>query len=573
MVLITAFLLTVVSLLTLYLHHQGIREVLSQFQEQQLSYATHLSNQVQFFIQARSRGLKALSAFASLQYGEVTQLKLDMDTYAQQIEKVYVREISLYDRSGRVVYSTGQVEIGAKKGQDKFFVWARRNENRGKTLLVPALSEPQLLTFILATPLYQEALDSKYPSPSGKFVGVITFTLDMKGFLANQLGSVDPQLSLNQVWIMDKDGTLLFQPHHPEMVLRNTRQREGGCSSCHLSFNYIEEILMKRQGTIDYQIRSHPKKIAAFASMEFGNVSWLVVVNAPYDKVTGFVKKSLRDHLFLIGILALAFVTSSTLIIRNERMKIKAEEEVVRWQEKMAERKKAEDALKESAEQLRYLSSQLLTAQETERKRISRELHDELGQSLTVMKLRLNFIEKSLPEVQTELKRECTESIRYIDQVIEDVRRLSRDLSPAILEDFGLSAALRWLVNNFAKGYNIKVVMDIIDIDSLLPQHSYAAVYRTVQEALTNIGKHSQAKNISVGMTVADGSVRFSIQDDGIGFDERLAASGSMNENGLGLATMKGRAQMAGGVLSVQTIQGQGTLITLSIPMKQERTS
>ncbi len=572
LIVLTAFLLTAVSFLILRLHYEGIQEVLSQFQQQQFSFAKHLSNQVQFFIQARSRGLKALSSFASLQYGEITQLKLDIDTYAEQIEKVYVRKISLYDRSGRGVHSTDHAAIGSKKAGDKFFVWARRGENRGKILLTPALSEPQTLTFILATPLYQEALDSKYPSPSGKFVGVLAFTLDMKGFLANQLGSVDPQLNLNQVWIMDKDGTLLFQPGHPEMALRNIYKEEGSCRSCHISFSYIEKIIAKGQGTVDYEIRRHPKKIAAFTAMESENISWVIVVNAPYDKVTGFVKKSLREHLFLIGILVLAFVTSSTLIIRNERMKIKAQEEVARWQEKMAERKKAEDALKESAKQLRSLSSQLLTAQETERKRISRELHDELGQSLTVMKLRLNFIEKNLPYPQAELKQECEYGVRYIDQVIENVRRLSRDLSPAILEDFGLSAALRWLVNNFAKGYNIKVVMDMIDIDSLLPQDSHAAVYRTVQEALTNIGKHSQAKNVSIAITVVDSSVRFAIQDDGIGFDERLAASGSMKENGLGLATMKGRAQMAGGALSVRTIQARGTLITLSIPMKQEAT-
>ena len=79
--------------------------------------------------------------------------------------------------------------------------------------------------------------------------------------------------------------------------------------------------------------------------MEFENVSWVVVVNTPYDKVTGFINKSLREHLFLLGIVVLAFAIGSALVIRKERMKIKAEEEVVRWQEKMAERKKAEEAL------------------------------------------------------------------------------------------------------------------------------------------------------------------------------------------------------------------------------------
>jgi signal transduction histidine kinase len=683
---LAAFLLLVVSLLAFHLHYEGIQEVRSQFEKHQLSYANHLANQIQFFIQARSRGLKALSSFASLQFGEATQLKLDMNAYAKEIGNVYVKQTSLYDKTGMAVYSTDPATIGLKKGKDKFFVWARRGENRDRILLSPVFPDPQFLTFLLATPLYQETLDSKYPSPSGKFVGVLTFTLDMKEFLANQLGSIDPQLDLNQVWIIDKDGTLLFQPDHPEMVSRNIYQEQGSCRSCHISFSYVEEILTKRHGVIDYRIENHPQKIAAFASMEFEDVAWVVVVNTPYDKVTGFIKKSLREHLFLIGIAIIAFAIGSILTVRNERMKIKAENEVMRWQEKMAERKKAEEglelerdklkgildsmndgvyivnqeyevvyanpvferergpvnkrkcyeylldlpgvcswcknedvfagetvlwewhssktgktyeifdtpfvgpdgalcklgivrdisdrkkadeALKESEKQLRALSFQLLTAQETERKRISRELHDELGQALTVLKLRMNFIEKNLLEHQSKLKEECDYGVQYIDQVIENVRRLSRDLSPTILEDFGLSAALRWLVSNFAKSYNIRVNLDMIDIDPLLPRNSYVVIYRTVQEALTNIGKHSRANNVSIVIQEGNGTVSFSIEDDGKGFDERKTAQRGPEETGLGLATMKGRARMLEGIFDIRTEEGKGTRITLSIPVKR----
>ena len=224
--------------------------------------------------------------------------------------------------------------------------------------------------------------------------------------------------------------------------------------------------------------------------------------------------------------------------------------------------------MKESEKQLRSLSTQLLRAQETERKRISRELHDELGQSLLVMKLRLDFIEENLLSHQTELKRECEDGVQYIDQVIENIRRLSRDLSPAILEDFGLSAALRWLINNFAKRYNMKVMMDMTDIDSLLPPHSHIVVYRTVQEVLTNIGKHSQAKNVSISISENTDSISFSIVDDGIGFDEGLIDAKDLEARGLGLETMKGRCQMVGGVLKIWTKEGEGTRITLSVPVE-----
>ena len=233
----------------------------------------------------------------------------------------------------------------------------------------------------------------------------------------------------------------------------------------------------------------------------------------------------------------------------------------------ITDRKRAEEALRESEKQLRHLSSQLLTAQETERKRISRELHDELGQALTVMKLRLNFIEKNLSDRQGGIKEECQRAIEYIDQVIEDVRRLSRDLSPMILEDFGLSAAIRWVINNFAKRYTIKVALTMIDIDSLISQESYTIVYRIIQEALTNIGKHSDARNVSLSIERDSGLVSFLIEDDGKGFNPVEAVTRGPEEKGLGLATMRGRAQMLGGTLTIQSEEGKGTRIAMNIPI------
>lgn len=685
---LTVFLLAVVSLLILYLHYEGSQAVLSDFQKDQLSYAKHLSNQIRFYFQARSRGLRAIASFASFHSGDAGQQRSDIQAYAKELDQVYVKAVSLYDERGRAIYSTAPHTIGDDEKWEDFFIWAKEDKDKSKTFITPVLKGPQSLMFTLAVPIFQDAGHSR-AGTNGKFLGVLTFTLDMKGFLANQVGFKDPPMNLDQIWIVDKNGTLLFQPDHPEMVFRNIYQSEGNCQQCHASFYYVEEMLEKKQGTLDYQIKDHPQKIAAFASMEFENASWVVVVNTPYGRVTGFIKKSLRNHLLLLGIIVIAFAAGSMLVIRNERVKIKAEEEVVRWQEKMEERrraeadlqqernklkaildamndgvyvvdqehevlytnpalekelgpvkglkcheylfdqpgvcawcndekvfagetiqwegkslktgktydifntpfagpggtlcklgirrditkrKKAEEALRESERQLRSLSTQLMRAQETERRRISRELHDELGQSLLVMKLRLDFIEENLLSHQTGLRRECEEGIRYIDQVIENIRRLSRDLSPAILEDFGLSAALRWLVNNFAKRYDMQVTMDMTDIDSLLPPHFHVMVYRTVQEVLTNIGKHSRAKNVSISVSENTDSISFSIADDGIGFDEGLMDAKGPEAKGLGLETMKGRCQMVGGVLKIWTKQGEGTRITLNVPVERGTT-
>ena len=231
--------------------------------------------------------------------------------------------------------------------------------------------------------------------------------------------------------------------------------------------------------------------------------------------------------------------------------------------------KSADDALRESEKQLQYLSSRLLTAQETERSRIARELHDELGGALAVLKLRTRFVEKNLQPDQTAIRAECRQNLQYIDQIIDDVHRLSRDLSPSILEDIGLTPALKWLVDNFAGHYGLKSAADIEDIDHLVPRDDQIMIYRTLQEALTNIGKHAQAENVMVQVRNGTGRISFRIEDDGSGFDVEELTAKTVIEKGLGLAAMNERARMLGGKLHLWSEPGKGTRIDLSIPITQ----
>ena len=209
-----------------------------------------------------------------------------------------------------------------------------------------------------------------------------------------------------------------------------------------------------------------------------------------------------------------------------------------------------------------------MTAQESERKRISKELHDELGQALTVIKLQLRFIEKGLRKDQATIKDECESISQYVDQVIEEVRRFSRDLTPAILEDAGLLVALRWLIGNSNKNHHIDMTMDVMDLDDLLSQDAQIIIYRIFQEALTNIGRHAQAKNVSLMIQKHNGGVSFSVEDDGIGFDVLRTATANPSEKGLGLTVMAERAQMLGGSLELWSEEGKGTRISFWIPLK-----
>ena len=234
--------------------------------------------------------------------------------------------------------------------------------------------------------------------------------------------------------------------------------------------------------------------------------------------------------------------------------------------QEIAERKRAEETLKESEKRTEKLASRLISAQEIERKRIAMELHDELGQALNAIKLNLRVIENGLGNDQPVIREECEKLLVYMDHVIEDVRRLSLALSPTILEDLGLTSAIKWLVNGFARYPAVSVMADIEEIDHVVPEKHRITVYRVLQEVLTNIRKHSRAEHVSIVIRRHDDTVAFSVEDDGRGFDPKQEFKKAASERGLGLATMNERVRMAGGILDLWSREGEGTRITFSIP-------
>jgi PAS domain S-box-containing protein len=230
-------------------------------------------------------------------------------------------------------------------------------------------------------------------------------------------------------------------------------------------------------------------------------------------------------------------------------------------------RMQTEEALRESKNRLRLLSSHILTVQEKERKRLSLELHDELGQSLSLLKVQISAIQHKLGEDRTSLFESLQEIRQYLDFVIENVRRLSRDLSPSILEDLGLSAAIRWLISDFTKHNNIKIDMDIEGINDFFSLEKQIVIYRIFQEILTNIGKHSQADSIDTCIKSKEGRISFVVEDNGKGFDMTEVLAKHSNEKGMGLAAMQERALMLGAPLNILTGRGKGTRISFTIPI------
>jgi PAS domain S-box-containing protein len=231
-------------------------------------------------------------------------------------------------------------------------------------------------------------------------------------------------------------------------------------------------------------------------------------------------------------------------------------------------RKETEEALKRSEEKFRFLSGQLIQAQENERKRIAVELHDEVGQSLIGLKFQLVNFDKKLRADQNPLKNEIIRISKYIDEMTGSVRRLSRDLRPAVLEHLGLKEALQWLFEDFSKKFNIPIHYDTVIPNYSFPREREITIFRIFQEALANIGKHGRATRISIALDQNGEEGVFSIKDNGTGFSLRNIRRRPPDETGLGLTAMQERAEFAGGLFEIRSQVKKGTRITFRIPFK-----
>ena len=233
--------------------------------------------------------------------------------------------------------------------------------------------------------------------------------------------------------------------------------------------------------------------------------------------------------------------------------------------------KQTEQDLRKSENRLHHLSSRLLTAQENERQRISMEIHDELGQNLALLKLQLNSLAGKLRKDQGKLKTEFNHVMNFIDNIIEEMRRISRDLSPSVMQDLKLGRSLQWMLHDFNKHTGIRTYQDIMDIDALFDDKEQVNIYRIFQEALNNIRKHAQAQNVKAVVHKNDEKIRIEIEDDGKGFDLDDVWNRQVTQRGLGIASLQERTRMLGGTFDLKSETGKGTHLHLIIPIGRKR--
>lgn len=249
--------------------------------------------------------------------------------------------------------------------------------------------------------------------------------------------------------------------------------------------------------------------------------------------------------------LGLALFTAVISIYRLSRLEKRAGEHRMR--------------LVEAEQRLRWLSQKLIHTQEEERKSLSRELHDEIGQMLTAIRMVFGNLEDTRSAPQGDFKHQLVEGKGLAEQTLQMVRNLALGLRPSMLDDLGLEPALKWQAREFSRRSGIPVEFSTDGSLGSIPEEIRTCIYRVVQESLTNCARHSRAKTVRINLHGGIAELSLTVRDDGVGFDPDQT-----NSRGLGLIGIQERVHELGGTVTVESQPGKGTVLNAAIPLKTE---
>ena len=233
-------------------------------------------------------------------------------------------------------------------------------------------------------------------------------------------------------------------------------------------------------------------------------------------------------------------------------------------QRDITDRHLASEQIRTSAEQLRALASRLQKVREEERTEVAREIHDELGQALTGLKLDVAWMKSRLPR-DHDLMTQCVSVIQRIDQTLDAVRRIATELRPSVLDQLGLAAALEWQGQEFRARTGIDVTVDVITDDTPIADDIGSSAFRILQESLTNVLRHAKATRVEIRLEKTPSLLTLDVADNGIGAPDAFLKG----THSLGVVGMRERALACGGEFSIAGLEGNGTLVSLRVPLTQ----
>jgi signal transduction histidine kinase len=297
-------------------------------------------------------------------------------------------------------------------------------------------------------------------------------------------------------------------------------------------------------------------------------VIFMTALTGTQDQIKGFevgavdyITKPLHQEEVLARIKTHLRLRNSTLKLQEQHKQLEVSSRV--------ERERLFEAVRQQRQELRALNQKLTDVQEIERRQLARELHDEMGQALTMISFNLTAIEQALgADCAPNIRERLVEANELAEQTLEQIRELSFNLHPTLLDDFGLFPALRQYVRRYEKSVNIHVELETVGPEDRLPPKIEMALYRIVQEALTNIARHAQAHTVHVYLARRETRIAAVIEDDGQGFPVEKVLSPQMPDGGTGLLGMRERVILLCGDFDIQSTVGQGTRITIKIPLE-----
>jgi PAS domain S-box-containing protein len=295
-------------------HQRRTMKLLShEFQEHQFARVKQLSRELEGFLWGHANGLKAISFSLGRHFEDQGLREAELEAHWERAEGSYLAALFVQNQTGKLIHSLDPGLAGSPRVDSDLMAWAAEAGDGDRAFLsrMPhelshptklGRGEPSSLRLVLGVPVLGHGPGD---APEKRLLGVISLMVNVGEFLIDLLSAIDPRLKIHQIWIMEDDGTLIFQSEHPDMIGRNVFQTDASCNQCHVSFEHAIGMLGRRQGTVHYEMKGFPRKMAVFSSMEFENASWILVMNADEAEAMATAQRSLKASLTLLGILLL----------------------------------------------------------------------------------------------------------------------------------------------------------------------------------------------------------------------------------------------------------------------------
>ena len=420
---------------------------------------------------------------------------------------------------------------------------------------------------------------------------VVFAALDLEWFNRSQY-ALKLHLPEGTTWTkIDLNGTILVRQPAPEAWIGQPLPEPG----------LLKKILAQKNGLVEAVNAQGVASVYLFASTRSSLVAgdMISILSIPKNVLHAAADRLAERSLILVGMVAgvvilLGWLGSDLLVLRQVRALVRSSArlatgdfsartglppggdelgQLTRTFDRMAqtleqrdaERRAAEEKLMQYSHRLQQLSHGLVEAQETERRRIARELHDEIGQSLTVAQIHLQTLATS-PVTEDQAAR-LKESLQVVERVLAQVQDISLNLRPSMLDDLGLESTLRWYTGRQAALTGIKSVLRVESLERRPNQMVETECFRVAQEALTNVARHARAQTVTVELCKAGGQLHLRVRDDGVGFETATMREQAVQGESLGLLSMEERATLAGGGLEFKSAPGQGTEVHAWFPL------